>query len=86
MSRRDHGTAEWTSASGRVVTRSTITCCHCNAVTIIEQGARAEDCGGFCLRCMKPTCKGCAGKGCVPFERDLERQEARARLLASMEL
>lgn len=86
MSRREQGVAEWTTSSGKTTTLATTTCCHCNAVTIIQKGARAEDCGGFCLRCMRPTCKACADKGCVPFERELERQEARGRLLASMGL
>lgn len=86
MSRREYGTAEWTHADGRTRTCKTITCCHCNNVTIIQQGAKAEDCGGFCLRCMQPTCKGCADKGCTPFERELERQEARGRLLARLGL
>ena len=66
MSRREQGVAEWTSISGRTTTLATITCCHCNGVTIITQGAKAEDCGGFCLRCMQPTCKTCADKGCTP--------------------
>lgn len=84
MSRREQGAAEWTYPDRRTVTRPTLTCCHCNAVTIIDQGARAEDCGGFCLRCMQPTCRNCANKGCRPFERELQRQEARGRLLAAM--
>lgn len=86
MSRREQGVAEWTYAAGRIVARPTLTCAHCNRVTIIEQGAKAEDCGGFCLKCMAPTCTGCTGKGCTPFERELERMEARGRLLASMGL
>lgn len=84
MSRREGGVAEWTYATGRVLTRPTLSCCHCNRVVIIEQGARAEDCGGFCRCCMKPTCSTCADKGCTPFERRLEQYEARYRMLRSM--
>ena len=82
--RREGGAIEWTYPAGRTVTCSTFTCCHCNTVTIVEQSARAEDCGGFCLRCMEPTCKACATNGCTPFERELERMEARGRLRRSM--
>lgn len=82
--RREQGVAEWTFARGATLTRPTITCCHCNAVTIIPIKARAEDCGGFCLRCMLPTCAACASKGCTPFERELERQEAVGHSLRSM--
>jgi hypothetical protein len=35
---------------------------------------------------MKPTCSACADKGCKPFEREIERQEQRARFLASLEI
>lgn len=84
--RREQGVAEWTHAGGAVVTCSTFTCCHCNNVTIVEPRAAPDDCGGFCRLCMKATCKACASKECVPFERELERVEARGRLLASMGL
>jgi hypothetical protein len=55
-------------------------------VTIVPERAKAEDCGGFCMCCMKPTCTACADKGCAPFERELERQEQRGRLFAAMGL
>jgi hypothetical protein len=35
---------------------------------------------------MKPTCAACADKGCTPFEKELERMEARGRFLAGMGL
>lgn len=84
--RQEGGVAEWTYPHNRRDTRPTFTCCHCGDVTIVAARARAEDCGGFCLCCMKPTCKACAGKGCAPFEREIERQEARGRSLRSMGL
>lgn len=86
MSRREGGAIEWTYPAGRTFTRPTLTCAHCNRITIIEQGTRADDCGGFCMCCMKPTCTQCAGKPCTPFERKLEEYEARGRLLRSMGL
>lgn len=82
--RREQGVAEWTHAGGQTLTLATFTCCHCNDVTVVARGAKPDDCGGFCLRCMRPTCRACADKGCTPFERELERQEARGRLFAAM--
>lgn len=76
--------AEWTGPRG-VVTCASFTCVHCNTVVIIPARAPADDCGGFCLRCMKPTCKACASKGCTPFEAQLEAYERRSRLLAAVE-
>lgn len=60
---------------GRTLRTATITCCHCNTVVEIAEGARAEDCGGFCFKCMQPTCGPCADKGCTPFEAVLEQME-----------
>lgn len=82
--RREQGVLIVTPAEGAVREQSTFTCCHCNCVTLVEARAAADDCGGFCRLCMRPTCKGCASGPCVPFERRLERVEARARLLASI--
>lgn len=84
--RAEQGVAEWTHASGQTLTRPTFTCCHCGDVTIVPLKARAEDCGGFCRMCMLPTCATCADKGCTPFERKLEQQEARGRLFTAMGL
>lgn len=83
--RREQGVAEWTHADGRILTRPTITCCHCGNVTIVPLKASAEDCGGFCRMCMAPTCMACADGACTPFEEELKRQEARGRLFAAME-
>lgn len=82
--RREQGVAEWTHAGGQSLTRPTFTCCHCNNVTIVDVGARPEDCGGFCRMCMKPTCRSCADGACVPFERRLEEIERADRLMAAM--
>jgi hypothetical protein len=64
----------------------TFTCCHCQAITIVPARAAPDDCGGFCRLCMRMTCKACAGKECTPFEKQLERAEARHRSLRSMGL
>lgn len=82
--RRDQGLAEWTGPDGRSVSCHTVTCCHCNDVTVIPPGAAADDCGGFCTMCMLPTCRACAGKSCAPFEKQLEAIEARGRMLKAI--
>lgn len=84
--RREQGVAEWTLAGSQTRTLATVTCCHCNGVTLIPERAAADDCGGFCRLCMRATCKACASGACTPFERRLEESEARGRLLASMGL
>jgi hypothetical protein len=39
----------------------------------------------ICRGCMKLICLECYGKPCRPFEKELERQEAEARLRARLE-
>jgi hypothetical protein len=63
----------------------TFTCGHCQRVVIVRHRAAAADCGGMCKRCMKLTCPRCTAAGaCTPFEKKLERAEARARLLKAI--
>ena len=85
-SARRTSTLEMTSRDGRTTSLATTTCAHCNHVTVIPYRAKPEQCGGFCRLCMKTTCLLCADKGCTPFERRLDQQEARARSLRSMGL
>jgi len=74
---------------GRPMEASTVFCCHCQMIVFLHSlstGKRDEnDIGGFCFKCMKPTCGPCADKGvCVPFERKIEQAEARGRMLAAI--
>ena len=62
----------------------TFTCAHCNRVTHVKPGARAEDIGGLCKQCMGLICPRCVGQACVPFEKKLEAWEARERLRAAL--
>lgn len=63
----------------------TFTCCHCQRVVLVKPKAPPAECGGWCGRCAKLICGPCAARpGCDPFERKLERVEARARLLAAL--
>jgi hypothetical protein len=57
----------------------TFTCAHCNRVTHVKPGVRAEDIGGLCKQCMGLVCPSCVGQPCVPFLKRLEQMEAKAR-------
>lgn len=58
----------------------TMTCGHCNCISQIGPGQRPEDCGGLCKCCMALICGPCVDKGtCAPFEKELERIEAKDR-------
>lgn len=62
----------------------TFTCAHCNSIVAVQPKQRPEDIGGMCKQCMKLTCPHCTAAGhCTPFEKALERQEARGRALRS---
>lgn len=67
-----------TDPSG-AVERDTLTCCHCNAVFVVDPPP-APMVGGFCRMCMKATCTSCASKGCTPFLKKVEKLEAKDRL------
>lgn len=82
---RNPGGYAFVTEAGRVVKeRDTFTCAHCNRCVFVQPGTPASDCGGFCRQCMKLLCGGCADKGvCTPFEKELEKEEARFRFLKS---
>jgi len=78
--RNPGGTAEWAHANGRKVTRDTYTCGHCNNVKFVEPKQDPTTLGGLCKMCMKHICPDCCkAPKCDPFEKKLERIEARAR-------
>ena len=61
----------------------TFTCCHCNGISDVPPPDATEV--GFCNRCMSRECLPCARKNkCIPFEKKLEKMEARGRLLSSL--
>lgn len=67
------------------VENETFTCCHCGNIVVVPHKASPDDCGGFCLRCSKMSCKTCAATGrCTPFEEKIEKQEKRDRMLRSI--
>lgn len=62
----------------------TLTCGHCNRMIHVQARRRPEDIGGLCKQCMRPICPKCTDQGsCVPFEKKLEKWEARDRALRS---
>jgi hypothetical protein len=92
--RRPHGLATLIQADGRIVENDTISCQHCEQIVFVKPGTGTtvylvvdaqqqwrEEPGAFCRQCMAPICLQCydAG-GCTPFERELEKSEARDRL------
>ena len=60
----------------------TMTCGHCQFISVIKPGQRPEDCGGLCKQCMQLICSKCVDKmTCDPFLRKLERIEAHDRFI-----
>jgi hypothetical protein len=78
---RNPGGYEITTFPDRPAVESdTYTCCHCNTIVIVPPNKSPSDVGGWwCGLCSKPACGGCVGR-CVPFEKWLDRLEAKARL------
>jgi hypothetical protein len=63
-----------TTLDGVVTVVDTITCCHHNTVHDVPFGADLF----VCLKCMAYQCEVCETTGaCVPFERQLDRLEAK---------
>lgn len=87
MSRRAQGEA-LVVGPGKTVGAETFTCKHCNRVVLLHDlktGNRTAEQGVMCTMCMRPVCVQCAERAvCDPFEKKLERSEARGRLLAAM--
>ncbi len=72
---------------GRVQSRDTFTCSHCNSVRVLSVGQRPEDLGGFCRMCGRLICEqeACHTR-CEPFEKKLETIERRDETLRSLGL
>ena len=65
--------------------KATFTCAHCQNIRRVEPYCDPADLGGLCKICMGVICEKCVGRGCDPFEKKLERSEARGRALRWME-
>jgi hypothetical protein len=62
---------------GAVVERATVTCCHCNAVVVLNPlRTRAR---GHCFKCDAYVCDNPAcHRDCTPFDKTLDDAEKRA--------
>jgi len=92
--RHAHGYALILDPDRAQVEYDTIRCCHCQRIVFVKPGSAStvylfpqkdgrtlEEPGAFCGRCMGPICLLCHDLGrCTPWERQLERTEARDRL------
>jgi hypothetical protein len=84
--RRPGGYLHITEPGKPDVERDTFTCGHCNAIVTVEPACDPSEAGGFCRMCMGHICGPCADLGsCEPFEKKLERMEARDRLRRAAE-
>ena len=82
--RRPGGYAYSFSPDGAHQEVDTFTCFHCNRVVHVKPKCSPDELGGMCRLCMKMICPACVDLGsCDPFEKKLERIEARDRSLRS---
>jgi tRNA G18 (ribose-2'-O)-methylase SpoU len=80
--RRPQGFALTTEPGKPDIAEDTFTCAHCNFLVFVQPFQDPSEMGGFCRMCMMHICGPCADKGsCDPFEKKLERMEARGRFL-----
>ncbi len=84
--RKPGGVEEYFGPYGEIKTQETATCFHCQKIISIPYKAGAKDLPEVCYNCQHFICNDCVGKGCRPFEQELERQEARGRMLRDMGL
>jgi hypothetical protein len=87
--RRPQGYAVTVDPDGPTVEEDTFTCKHCNSIVFVKPGAPASACGGWCGRCAANICGPCADEmsrtlKCRPFEKWLDKVEARDRLRAAL--
>lgn len=52
-------------------------CKHCGRITHVRARQDPAELGGLCKICMGLICSQCVGNGCDPFEKKLERWEAK---------
>lgn len=84
MAARPGSVVEVRDAEGNLTEFEASTCAHCQKVTFIESRRKMTDVVDYCRACDRLICAGCAGKPCRPWEKEMERQEARAILFRDM--
>lgn len=77
------GVGEYTDVFG-VTEVHCSTCSHCQRQTEFPSMRKMMDYVEICRGCMKLICLECVGKPCTPYEKEVERQEAEARLAAKV--
>jgi hypothetical protein len=59
-------------------------CFHCQRTTFVRPREDPAELGGLCKICMRMICKRCVAKErCDPWEKQMERAEAKQRFLNS---
>lgn len=78
--KRIGGNAHWFNGDGPDLEKDTVTCCHCNSVVMVDPLKPVEDFTGWCMACMKFTCRACERLGrCLPFEQAIDAAERQYR-------
>jgi hypothetical protein len=69
----------------RLHEQDTFTCIHCNKIVPVKPGNTVTD-FAWCRKCMKPVCERepCQTR-CLPWDRQLEIQEARGKLRRALD-
>lgn len=69
----------------RLFEQDTFTCIHCNKIVPVKPGFTLAN-FAWCRKCMKPVCeRPVCNDRCLPWERNLEIQEARGKLHRAMD-
>lgn len=81
---RPDGTFICTSADGKQTHFDSYRCGHCGLPAVVRPKHRDTDIGGWCRICASNVCPRCVVSGrCDPFEKAIERVEAKGRMLRS---
>lgn len=82
---RPQGYGVTTDPVAGITEEDTYTCGHCNAVVFVKAKCAALEAPCPCRMCMRFCCPGCLARGgCDPFEKKMERLEARDRMLRAV--
>lgn len=82
---RPGGYAVAVDPEGPAKERDTLTCVHCNRLMFVKPGESLAD-FDWCRKCLKPVCgrRACVER-CMPWERQMEIRENRARFHSAMD-
>lgn len=83
MAPRPGGVVQIFSAEGMQELHAS-TCAHCSRITTFPHRKKMQEHVDVCRSCFRLICLECADKPCRPWIKEVERQEARARMLRDM--